>query len=1797
MNRIFWALTFLFLLASIPLIEPTQGPVSAQTGGEFELITEIKGFEVLSNLLIQDELLYVFAQNALRIFDIQDIQSPQQIGELSGPFDVGWAQVSFSDHLIARVHNYTITFYDVADPTNPHFETGLSLGKHWLGIDKHTFSGDTHYFLSIEGLCVATINLSLENPYTQDDCNDNFPTLNAYAVSGAIAHFLTGYPPFQLLSSEILEARYVKSPVSEIELVEEGLSLVVNGNYLYVLTKAGLQIFDISVPLTPQSIGFFETDLYRIGGQPKLIVEEDLLYIGGSSPRQLQVLDISNPLSVQEIFLGEFPVHLLAFEIKDGNVLVATSGQVNIYKIAPPNTILDDPTIAEPPSHGAMYSGHLIYVDLEQEIWVQNGQTGARNNITPDSTANIFATRLSLSPSGSQVNICRIESGASGLPATGYIFNLGTNAIQELPENICWVDWLAESQVVFDDVDGIYMLDLATYQMQLLIPTFGDRGISLAHPAPGGGTIGFRQNYIEGLGDYYTWQTGSSQLAAWETPVGEFDWSPDGQQIVFGEIVYAPAPGAGLRVGSIASGAHAYIFQDPEGYAENPIWSPNGEQIAFSVASVGEFGIAEDYRHYLIAPDSAGLVELVGEFDSLIAWGPENNQLLVSSFLDTAGSRRFWLLDLVTGSQTELFSGELAVWSPFVGGGPTELVFVSDRTGEAEIHLLDLASGTVARILNGLNQEVSPVWSPDGRRIAFVSSFYGNDDIYVMQSDGSQVRRLTTHRAADIHPSWSPDGRELAFSSYRDGNAEIYAMLVDAEGPLRRLTAHPADDLWPAWAADGQVAFVSDRGGDQDIYLMDAMGNLLSLLVQASGDDFQPAWSPDSSQLAFTSFRDGNAEVYRLDAAGEVYNLTNFPGMDDMPTWSPAGEQIAFISDRTGNQEIFSVRPDGTDLINLTNHSGDAFFPHWRPAAGGSTNSEVFIAHIEVTQVIQTETNAMPLIAEKPALVRVYISCDQDCDPVAQYYGELTVQFGSNPPMTVYAANSLSGVGSAPWQLARTDLSKSINFYLPSDFLEGTVSFTVVVNGQQRSQTFDFKEAEIPRISHVPIIYQGETPDLSIVLPISQQFFAQLLPTAGAEWHQGIPVNWDACLEGGNPLCSPNAYTLLNQLAASYVMADPAIDFVVGWLPGTTWGGGFSGNIGQVSSFLDAGNSNAPATFVHEYGHGRGLRHSNTWESTTNDPACLNLVWGIDILSDWPYETAEIDDVGIDQLATQLKLPQGVLGSTYDFMSYCGSYQLGNIWISTWNYAKLFNTYFAPEISIPRLYRADMLTGVEQGGLGVGQAQHSEMNFISVSGIVSQSGEVSWDPVWPVPSASSALLASSEGAYCLAAFDSLETILIQRCFPLAFVDVEIGADLDISGFHVLLPWMPEISQVVLFREGIALSRIQSSPSLPEISVGPVSEVMNSVGQARLRVDWTAADADGDALTFALQYSPDSKQWLPLAIDWKENSFELDPAQLPGGDDARLRIWVSDGFHFSLGEIDMNVAQKPPSAHILTAAQSVPFSGHLQVLQGFGYDPEEGNLPGSRLRWTSNLDGVLGHGQVLYPSLSPGYHFITLQVEDRDRNVAVDYLTVSTYPMTGLEITDLRVEKLSEGRVNLVWTVPPDAGAATYDVRYHTEPLHEENWDGAMVLDHKQISISDGQAFLSVQGLPNGKSYLAIQMLNPADPPAVQSNIVLVSIGDDESPSSFTSLTETVPPWYFMVTGVVATIMLGLILIGIRRNKRFAAQPAEDAPSLLSDMLESSSSATQKPVQRDVCSRCQRSLDKDGKYCGYCGKAV
>jgi Tol biopolymer transport system component len=216
--------------------------------------------------------------------------------------------------------------------------------------------------------------------------------------------------------------------------------------------------------------------------------------------------------------------------------------------------------------------------------------------------------------------------------------------------------------------------------------------------------------------------------------------------------------------------------------------------------------------------------------------------------------------------------------------------------------------------------------------------------------------------AGDLEGRLRADGGTIAFVSDRGGDRDLYRMDVTTAS-VRQLTTDPGTDGNPTWSPDGsRLAFDSDRDGDFDIYVMSADGSGLERLVGDPGADVSPAWSPDGRSIAFSSTRDGNNEIYVVDVAtGEEHRITSNVAHDGQPTWSPDGRSIAFSSDRTGSQEIFVMNADGTVPRNLTRSASTDLKPAWSPDGSSIAFTSDRDGDVDVYLMDPTGTNTRQL--------------------------------------------------------------------------------------------------------------------------------------------------------------------------------------------------------------------------------------------------------------------------------------------------------------------------------------------------------------------------------------------------------------------------------------------------------------------------------------------------------------------------------------------------------------------------------------------------------------------------------------------------------------------------------------------------------------------------------------------------------------------------------------------------------------------------------------------------------------------
>lgn len=211
----------------------------------------------------------------------------------------------------------------------------------------------------------------------------------------------------------------------------------------------------------------------------------------------------------------------------------------------------------------------------------------------------------------------------------------------------------------------------------------------------------------------------------------------------------------------------------------------------------------------------------------------------------------------------------------------------------------------------------------------------------------------------------------IAFVSNRTGHPEIWVMDYDGFNQ-HPLTSYGSQCLTPRWSPDNtKLAYTSYASGNPEINLFSFETNRRIPFPTYKGLNTTPAWSPDGKKIAFCSSMGGDPEIYVSDANGyNLQRLTFSPSVDISPVWNPkTGNEIAFVSDRSGTPQIYIMSADGTNLRRMTTAApgGDASAPswspnglfmafHWRVSETGTY--DIYIMEIATGQIIQLTHDA-----------------------------------------------------------------------------------------------------------------------------------------------------------------------------------------------------------------------------------------------------------------------------------------------------------------------------------------------------------------------------------------------------------------------------------------------------------------------------------------------------------------------------------------------------------------------------------------------------------------------------------------------------------------------------------------------------------------------------------------------------------------------------------------------------------------------------------------------------------------------
>jgi dipeptidyl aminopeptidase/acylaminoacyl peptidase len=266
------------------------------------------------------------------------------------------------------------------------------------------------------------------------------------------------------------------------------------------------------------------------------------------------------------------------------------------------------------------------------------------------------------------------------------------------------------------------------------------------------------------------------------------------------------------------------------------------------------------------------------------------------------------------------------------------LAFIWDKDDHSDIYTMPISGGWPARITFDRAPvaywaDKAPVWSPDSHWLAFTMKGH----VYVVSPAGGLARKITDFARQATSVVWLPDSAGLVVGVER--YTVDHLLLTDRHGAWPRALTSAPGDHWNAHPSpDGRWLVCEFRPADDlnrcDIYRIDVTAAQVTPLIGAPKiKNHTPRWSPAGRTIAFISERSGWNEIWLMNGDGRQPRQLTHQGQDiSSITWSPDGGQLACTVNDGGVFQLALVDVPGGNILPLRqNLAGYHSRPCWSP--------------------------------------------------------------------------------------------------------------------------------------------------------------------------------------------------------------------------------------------------------------------------------------------------------------------------------------------------------------------------------------------------------------------------------------------------------------------------------------------------------------------------------------------------------------------------------------------------------------------------------------------------------------------------------------------------------------------------------------------------------------------------------------------------------------------------------------------------------------------------------------------------
>jgi len=430
-------------------------------------------------------------------------------------------------------------------------------------------------------------------------------------------------------------------------------------------------------------------------------------------------------------------------------------------------------------------------------------------------------------------------------------------------------------------------------------------------------------------------------------PVGECDFSPSGDRIVF-------QTDDNIYVTDETANTIRPILDDLgpwETIHNRPRWSPDGRLIAYSLSRepATDSNVLMSCAIFVLDPDDGtprqiGPVEIEG-WVFFVFWARDSRGL---TYYTHDGMHTLTL----SGDEVRFIPAkDLSEVGPVKGRGYSPhgrwLAFNREKEDGSgtDIGILPAVGGMSRQLTNLPGHSRWPAWAPDGRTIYFLYGAADTSNIWKLSMDPEtglakgEPEQVTFFKDTRVlRPKVLGDGSRIGFSMFK---YNTYLQVADSSSPRQARTLVRCGPYAPEISPDGQTVFyIDDTPGEEGIYAVPRQGGTSrrlteSLPFELRNNGFCRRFdvSRDGRTLAYSTKYGGHHALFTLPASGGepkfLVRLTHAKKLGTVPQWSPDCSQLAYAD---GNDLCVIAAAGGKPRkLAHMNHGWQPYSIRWSP--------------------------------------------------------------------------------------------------------------------------------------------------------------------------------------------------------------------------------------------------------------------------------------------------------------------------------------------------------------------------------------------------------------------------------------------------------------------------------------------------------------------------------------------------------------------------------------------------------------------------------------------------------------------------------------------------------------------------------------------------------------------------------------------------------------------------------------------------------------------------------------------------